>query len=111
TNTLTAMGQAYADSVPMLVISSVNARGAMGSGDGHLHELSDQRRMAGAVAAFSHTVTDAAELPQVISRAFAVFAAGRPRPVHIELPLDIIGADAGGFFLPDHPPKIARPVP
>ena len=43
TNVLTAMGQAYADSIPMLVISSVNARGAMGSGDGHLHEVSDQR--------------------------------------------------------------------
>jgi acetolactate synthase-1/2/3 large subunit len=100
TNTLTAMGQAYADSIPMLVISAVNPLGAIGSGDGHLHELSDQRRMASAVAAFSHTVTRAAELPQVVARAFAVFKAGRPRPVHIELPLDIIGADASELPLP-----------
>ena len=111
TNALTAMGQAYADSVPMLVFSAVNARGAIGSGDGHLHELSDQRRMAGAVAAFSHTVTDAAELPQVIARAFAVFAAARPRPVHIEIPLDLILASAENLALPDRPPSIARPVP
>jgi len=111
TNTLTAMGQAYADSIPMLVISALNRRGAMGSGDGHLHELSDQRRMASAVTTFSHTITDAAELPQVIARAFAVFAAGRPRPVHIEIPLDLIVADAEGLALPDQPPIIARPVP
>jgi acetolactate synthase-1/2/3 large subunit len=111
TNILTAMGQAYADSVPMLVISGVNRRGAMGSGDGHLHELSDQRRMASAVAAFSHTITDAAELPQVIARAFAVFAAGRPRPVHIEIPLDLIVASADALTLPAQPTAIARPMP
>ena len=33
TNIATAMGQAYADSVPMLVISSVNALGQIGSGE------------------------------------------------------------------------------
>ena len=110
TNALTAMGQAYADSIPMLVISSVNRLGAIGSGEGHLHELSDQRRMASAVAAFSHTVTRADELPQVIARAFAVFAAGRPRPVHIELPLDVIVASADGVPLPPAPPQITRPV-
>lgn len=110
TNALTAMGQAYADSIPMLVISSVNARGAMGSGDGHLHEATDQRRMAGAVAAFSHTVLHPAELPQVVARAFAVFAAARPRPVHIELPLDLIVADAGGLPPIAPPPRLSRPV-
>ena len=34
TNILTAMGQAYADSVPMLVISSVNRRDQLAMGDG-----------------------------------------------------------------------------
>ena len=35
TNILTAMGQAYADSIPMLVISSVNRRDTLGRGQGH----------------------------------------------------------------------------
>ena len=43
TNIATAMAQAYADSIPMLVISSVNARGQLGNGDGRLHELPSQR--------------------------------------------------------------------
>lgn len=111
TNILTAMGQAYADSIPMLVVSSVNRLGAMGSGAGHLHEMADQRRAAGAVAAFSHTVTHPDELPQVVARAFAVFRSARPRPVHIELPLDVIAASAGHLALPEAPRAPARPVP
>src|SRR6202008_4927691 len=39
TNIATAMAQAYADSIPMLVISSVNATRQLGSGAGRLHEL------------------------------------------------------------------------
>jgi len=94
TNIATAMAQAYADSIPMLVISAVNALGQIGSGEGWLHELQDQRQLVKQVSAFSHTVTTAAELPKVVARAFASFAGARPRPVHIELPLDIITAAA-----------------
>ncbi len=94
TNIATAMAQAYADSVPMLVISAVNALGQIGSGEGWLHELQDQRQLVRQVSAFSHTVTTPAELPKVVARAFALFAGERPRPVHIELPLDVITAPA-----------------
>jgi acetolactate synthase-1/2/3 large subunit len=94
TNILTAMAQAYADSIPMLVISGVNPFGRMGSGNGHLHELPNQQALADKVCAFSHTITDAAELPQVLARAFAVFDAARPRPVHIEIPLNLMAAPA-----------------
>ena len=103
TNIATAMGQAYADSIPLLVISGVNARGKLGSGDGHLHELPDQHALASQIAAFSHTLTAAAELPQVLARAFAVFDGGRPRPVHIEIPLDLMAAPADGLPPPQAP--------
>lgn len=90
TNILTAMGQAYADSVPMLVISSVNRTEQLAMGDGRLHELPSQRNMVAGVAAFSHTLLRPEQLPQVIARAFAIFRGGRPRPVHIEIPIDVI---------------------
>jgi len=90
TNAATAMAQAYADSVPMLVISAVNAVGRMGSGEGWLHELKDQRQLTQGLTAFSHTVFTKDELDQAMARAFAVFASARPRPVHIEIPTDII---------------------
>ena len=91
-NILTAMGQAYADSIPMLVISGVNPLGRMGSGNGYLHELPNQQALAREVSAFSHTITHPAEVAQVLARAFAVFSGARPRPVHIEIPLNLMQA-------------------
>ncbi|MEH6350870.1 5-guanidino-2-oxopentanoate decarboxylase [Pseudomonas sp. 3JA] len=98
TNITTAMGQAYADSIPMLVISSVQSRNQLGGGRGKLHELPNQAALVGGVAAFSHTLMSAAELPGVLARAFAVFQAGRPRPVHIEIPLDVLVEDADALL-------------
>lgn len=90
TNTITAMGQARADSIPMLVISGVNQRESLGKGMGFLHELPNQRAMLQTVAMFSHRIERPDELPIVLARAFALFASRRPGPVHIEIPLDIM---------------------
>jgi acetolactate synthase-1/2/3 large subunit len=94
TNIATALGQAYGDSVPMLVISSVNRTDELGLGEGRLHELPSQRNLMAGLTAFSHTLMRANELPQVLARAFTVFGSARPRPVHIEIPLDVITAEA-----------------
>ena len=103
----TAMGQAYADSIPMLVISSVQSRSQLGGGRGKLHELPNQSALVAGVAAFSHTLMSAAELPSVLARAFAVFQAGRPRPVHIEIPLDVLVENADAL-LGSTPVSVAR---
>jgi acetolactate synthase-1/2/3 large subunit len=95
TNILTAMGQAYADSIPMLVISAVNRTRDLGRGGGRLHELPSQRSLAAGVSAFSHTLLNPDELPEVLDRAFAVFACARPRPIHIEIPLDVMTVPVG----------------
>ncbi len=110
TNILTAMGQAYADSIPMLVISSVNERSRLAHGNGYLHELPNQRAMVAGVSAFSHTLMSVEELPAVLARAFAVFDSERPRPVHIELPLDIITAPADHMQVRPRV-QLARPAP
>ncbi|NCE91560.1 5-guanidino-2-oxopentanoate decarboxylase [Pseudomonas sp. L13] len=107
TNITTAMGQAYADSIPMLVISSVQARSQLGGGRGKLHELPNQSALVAGVAAFSHTLMSAAELPGVLARAFALFQAGRPRPVHIEIPLDVLVENADAL-LGSTPVSVAR---
>ena len=94
TNAATAMMQALADSIPLLVITAVAARKDLGMGEGRLHELPDQRGLAAQVCRFSHTLMRPEELPKVLARAFAVFDSARPGPVHIELPLDVITTDA-----------------
>ncbi|MDH2422044.1 5-guanidino-2-oxopentanoate decarboxylase [Cobetia amphilecti] len=93
TNITTAMGQALADSIPMLVISSVNRTDTLGRGQGRLHELPSQQQLVSGVARFSHTLLDPAALPEVLARAFALFEGARPGPVHIEIPIDLFNAE------------------
>ncbi|MEG1628777.1 5-guanidino-2-oxopentanoate decarboxylase [Pseudomonas sp.] len=107
TNITTAMGQAYADSIPMLVISSVQSRNQLGGGRGKLHELPAQGNLVAGVAGFSHTLMSADDLPMVLARAFAVFDGARPRPVHIEIPLDVLVEDAD-HLLNSTPVRISR---
>ena len=104
TNIMTAMAQALADSIPMLVISSVNKIKDTGSGEGHLHEMHDQQGMVSNVALMSKTVWQPEALPKVIAEAFALFEGGRPGPVHIQLPLDVITADASHV---ERPPSLS----
>ena len=94
TNTLTAMGQARADSVPMLVVSGVNRRESLGRGLGHLHELPDQRAMMRTVALLSERIEEAGQLGEALDRAFAAMQGARPGPVHVEVPLDVAGLAA-----------------
>ena len=107
TNTLTAMGQAKADSVPLLVISGVNRRASLGRGLGLLHELPDQAAMVRALCP-TERLEDPADLEPLLDRAFARLLTGRPGPVHIEIPTDVMPLAA-----PDAPraPLPQRPAP
>jgi 5-guanidino-2-oxopentanoate decarboxylase len=89
-NAGTAIGQAFSDSVPMLVLSSVNASGDLGKGRGGLHEITDQQAVMAPLTAFSRTILKPDELTQAMADAYAVFETGRPRPVHIEIPIDVL---------------------
>jgi acetolactate synthase-1/2/3 large subunit len=106
TNIATAMAQAYQDSIPMLVISGVAAVAQLGHGNGSLHELPDQQGLAAKLTAFSHTLFRAEDLPAVLARAFAIFDAARPRPIHIEVPIDVMERSVDGSP-PSSPPHVS----
>jgi acetolactate synthase-1/2/3 large subunit len=110
TNLLTAMGQAYADSVPMIIIASVLPRCYLGRRSGRIHEMPDQRAIAAGVSAFAHTVRKADELPTAVAQALSVLSSGRPRPVYLEVPADLLEESAD--HLPLQPVAIPRrPAP
>ncbi|WP_409301501.1 5-guanidino-2-oxopentanoate decarboxylase [Pseudomonas sp. KCJK8993] len=92
TNVATPIGQAYADSIPLLVISSVNHSASLGKGWGSLHETQDQRAITAPITAFSALALSPEDLPELLARAFAVFDSERPRPVHLSVPLDVLAA-------------------
>ena len=107
TNIATAVGNAYADSQPMLVIASTNGTGDLGAGRGRLHEISNQLATIGPLTAFAQTIVDGRQIPGALNRAFDIFAAGRPRPCYIELPIDKI-AEAADFAVKTSP--VAGPL-
>jgi len=109
TNVATPMGQAYSESVPMLVLSGVGRSDTLGMGRGITHELRDQSALAAQVAASSHTVLAPGQLPELLAGAFARFACARSRPVHIEIPPDI--ADLPADFEPLAWPAPSPPSP
>jgi 5-guanidino-2-oxopentanoate decarboxylase len=91
-NIMTPMGQAYSDSVPMLVISSCLEREHRSLAHGRLHEMLDQEAAAATVCEWSVTAPDARGAFQLIDQAFMEFKSKRPRPKHIQVPIDVLGA-------------------
>ncbi len=96
-NIATALGQAYADSIPLLVISSENRTAEIGTGRGFLHEMPDQLGLAARVTALSERLRRPVDLPELIARSFACMTGGRPRPTYIEIPRDLMTADASAL--------------
>ena len=108
TNALTAMAQAKAESVPMLVISGVNGRDSLGKGLGLLHELPDQAAMVAALCP-TRQVRAPEELGPALDWAFATMAQGRPGPVHLEIPTDVMPLACAALPAPAVVP--GRPAP
>lgn len=98
-NAATPIGQAYSDSVPMLVLASVNASEDLGKGRGRLHEITDQHAAIAPLTGLTRTIRNAAELPAAMAAAFELFETGRPRPAVLNLTLDMLRAPAD---LPAH---------
>ncbi|MGA8977785.1 MAG: thiamine pyrophosphate-binding protein, partial [Pedococcus sp.] len=90
TNAITALATAYADSIPVLAISPGPPRGQVRADVGWLHEVKDQQAALDAVTGRSIRVESADEIPEVLAAVFEEFATTRPRPVHLEVPVDVL---------------------
>ena len=98
TNILTPLGQAYSDSVPVLAISS--CLDETSAQRGQLHQMRDQRAAAETVCAWSEEARDASAAYALIDRAFDQFASSRPRPCHIQVSINTLGAVANAAPAP-----------
>lgn len=89
-NALSAAGTAYCESRPMVLLSPGPALGAEFADIGTLHETKDQLGAASAIVEWGRRVRTAEEAVQAVHDAFELFATTRPRPVYIEVPLDVL---------------------
>ncbi|MEM8577547.1 MAG: 5-guanidino-2-oxopentanoate decarboxylase [Pseudomonadota bacterium] len=102
TNIMTPMGQAYSDSVPVLVISSCLDETA--ARRGQLHQMKDQRAAAETVCDWSEEARSAEAAYALIDRAFTEFQTRRKRPKHVQVPIALLEAAA-----PPAPDPAPRP--
>ena len=89
TNAITAMAQARADSIPMLLISAINPVSRIKKEFGRLHQLPDQSALIKQVALISLTITKSSELIPALKTCFKEMLYNKRGPVHIEIPTDI----------------------
>jgi len=90
----------------VLAISSCLVRKDRSIARGRLHEMLDQEGAAGCVTAWSKTAPGADEAYLMIDKALAGFASQRPRPVHISVPIDVLGAAADAAPAPCDLPRL-----
>lgn len=108
-NIMTPMGQAYSDSVPMLVISS--CLDETQSARGQLHQMKDQRAAAETVADWSCQANTASAAYGLVERAFEEFELSRPRPKHIQVPIAQLEAETDPVPFPNQPALRSRTLP
>jgi acetolactate synthase-1/2/3 large subunit len=96
-NTLGAVGEAWASRQPIVVIATdIPARlRRPGVWRGALHEATDQAAMFEPVVKEAIRVRAADELGPAVGRAAAVAMAPPRRPVYVEIPTDLLAAEAG----------------
>lgn len=89
-NSLSGAATAYAESRPMIILSPGCPVGQEYRDIGSLHETKNPTGAVDSIVKFSRRVNSAEEAVDIIHNAFRSFAHDRPRPIHIEVPLNIL---------------------
>ncbi|MGF1697749.1 acetolactate synthase 3 large subunit [Vibrio lamellibrachiae] len=87
TNTVTGIATAYMDSIPMIVISGNVPRNLIGN---DAFQECDIVGVSRPIVKHSFLVKNTEEIPEVMKQAFYISTTGRPGPVVIDLPKDVM---------------------
>jgi acetolactate synthase-1/2/3 large subunit len=111
-NTTAALSTAYACNSRVLAITGQIPSTTINRGFGMLHEIPEQLEIMNALTKYSTRINHPTETPTKISEAFWHLRSGRPRPVGIEMPMDMMWHKSEvelGIKTPGGPPPIADP--
>jgi len=87
TNIVTPLADAYMDSIPMVVVTGQVATAAIGT---DAFQEVDIVGITRGITKHNELVTEAADIPRVIREAFHIATTGRPGPVLVDIPKDIV---------------------
>lgn len=91
-NAMAALATAYACSSPVLCIVGQIPSNLIGKTTGVLHEIPNQSGLLDSVTKWHALARTADEIPGLVAEAFRELRCGRPRPVAIEIPPDVLAA-------------------
>lgn len=105
TNASAGVHVARQDGTPMILFIGQIARADT---DREAFQEVDYRAMFGPLAKWAAQIDDPARIPEYVSRAFQIASSGRPGPVVLALPEDVLSAR---LDIPDRPAPTAAPDP
>ena len=107
-NAAVGIHTAAQDSTPMIVLVGQVGSDAV---DREAFQEIDYRRMYGSVAKWAAQIDRADRIPEYLARAYVTAMSGRPGPVVLALPEDMLAASADVPDLPRAEPVAAAPAP
>jgi acetolactate synthase-1/2/3 large subunit len=113
TNLVTAIADAYMDSVPLVAITANVSRPLIGT---DAFQEADITGITAPITKHNWLVTEPEELPRILKEAFYVARTGRPGPVLVDVPKDVLNAEIEWDGYPEsvdipgyHPPVREEP--
>ena len=114
-NTAAALGEAYTDCVPVLLITGQTETRSAHRDKGKVFHGLDQMTFFKPITKWNGGARTVEEIPEVMERAFRELRTGRPQPVQIEFPQDLLSAccetevpDYVRPFKPEGDPSLVR---
>src|SRR5262249_52994110 len=93
-NSTAALATAYSTGARVLALIGQIPNRAIGKGHGLLHEIPDQIGILRTLTKWADRITRPQDASALVATAFRELSSGRPRPVGLELPPDMLGAKA-----------------
>ncbi len=109
-NSTGALCTAWANHARVLCISGQVPSTSLGKGYGDLHEIKDQLGLIRHLTKWAERIDRPQDAPAIVGEAFRQLRSGRPRPVEIEMPMDVMGqkleVELQDFTVADEKPSV-----
>jgi acetolactate synthase-1/2/3 large subunit len=109
-NAATPLATAYSDSQPVLLVSGQVPASRHGLRSGYYHE-NEQRAACAHFTKAQFAVADTASLLMQLDRAWLALLEGRPGPVLLDVPVEVLRTEMPSQPLPSPPTTLAPPAP
>ena len=109
-NTTAAMCTAMGTCSPVLCLTGQFPSSYLGSGRGHLHELSDQTGTLKTIIKDAFHISKPMKTSQIMNEAFRVMNSGRPGPVSVEMCWDTMATPCDDIEVTPFDGQLIQPV-